>query len=689
MKGKTRYTFAGIAVLLLILLVFLSRYAGRNCDEVLHHEHSLKVLNYYASGGSDKSAVNTPVTHLQYYGQSYDNFTTLLEKILGIEDVYRFRHLMSAIAGWLAIVITGLLAAWITGWEAGIIALLLLSFSPVFIGHSQNNLKDIPFALGYVASILLIFKFISDERRFPWQVIIPLIIAIAFTFSIRPGGLVLFCYLLLFTCLYYIRVYWRAGLKGLGSLRMKLLLILTVIVLSYLLGILFWPYALEDPIRNPLESYKVMTRFPDTFRQIFEGKEEWSDFMPWYYLPKSMIITIPLVIFMGVLLFFINAKKRLAGEKSIFFWLVLFAIFFPMVFVIISKANLYSSWRHFLFIYPLIIVIAAAGFDNVLQEAGSASKKLLIYSIIGLLSLSPLFFMVRNYPYSYVYYNQIVGGIRGANGNYETDYYYISQREASEWLKDYLREKGRYENITVAANFSVSDFFRDMPGIKTIYVRHQERSLVRWDYLIMTNRYVDPSQLKKGIWPPADALKIIYADSVPLGAVVRRSGFEDVEGYEALDRGDYDLAADLLGKALSANKSDEMIFYNFAAAMAAKGLTSKADSLLKIALDLDPGFDLAMMYMGDLALKNGDGEEAATWYRKTIENNRKFFEAYVSLAAIIVKDNMQEARKVLKDCLDIRPDYKPAIQALADSYRSDRPDLAKKYDELAKTIKDN
>jgi hypothetical protein len=46
-----------------------------------------------------------------------------------------------------------------------------------------------------------------------------------------------------------------------------------------------------------------MTQFPTTLKQLFEGKIEWSDFMPWYYLPKYMAITIPLIIFAGLAAF--------------------------------------------------------------------------------------------------------------------------------------------------------------------------------------------------------------------------------------------------------------------------------------------------------------------------------------------------------------------------------------------------
>src|SRR5450759_934962 len=147
-ESRLKYIFYLCSAILLFLMLLNSRDAGVTCDEVLHYNHSVSVYNYFASHGADKSALNTPVTHLQYYGQSYDNFVTIIIKWFHIDDIYGFRHVMSVIAGWLVILCTALFALW-----------------PGFIGHTVNNLKDIPFALGYIASIFFILKFLVSERK--------------------------------------------------------------------------------------------------------------------------------------------------------------------------------------------------------------------------------------------------------------------------------------------------------------------------------------------------------------------------------------------------------------------------------------------------------------------------------------------------------------------------------------------
>lgn len=48
--------------------------------------------------------------------------------------------------------------------------------------------------------------------------------------------------------------------------------------------------------------------------------------------------------------------------------------------------------------------------------------------------------MVGLHPYQYVYYNAFVGGIRGAAGRYELDYWAASYREATHQILRYIRE---------------------------------------------------------------------------------------------------------------------------------------------------------------------------------------------------------------------------------------------------------
>ena len=304
-----------------------------------------------------------------------------------------------------------------------------------------------------------------------------------------------------------------------------------------------------------------------------------------------------------------------------------------------------------------------------------------------ILSFHPLKFMINNPRFYYLYYNQTVGGLKGAYSNYETDYYYMSQTPASRWLIDYLAKKGAGGKIKVKATYSVNWQFRNHPEIETSYFRYEERSQYDWDYAIVANRYISPFQLRKKIWPPYNIIHTVYADNVPVGVVIERRSKDDYAGYVALSEGRKKEAIGYFENALKFDDKDEMIFYNFAAALYDDGQYQKADSLLKRGLEINPGFEPILMYLGNIARSRNKTDEAISYYDRVIKANRKYFEAYVGLADLLIETDVIRARKLLTTCLEMSPRYKPAIVALADTYRQSNPDIAKKYDELAKTIK--
>jgi tetratricopeptide (TPR) repeat protein len=430
-----------------------------------------------------------------------------------------------------------------------------------------------------------------------------------------------------------------------------------------------------------------MAHFPSTFRQIFEGRAEWSDWMPWYYLPKSILITIPIAIIAGLILFIFVSGTKLNSEKKQLFGYLIFTIIFPIVFVVIEKSNTYSSWRQFLFIYPGIVLLASTGFSYFNEYLKNRYLKWGFIVSFAVLVIHPLKFMTGNPQFYYLYYNQLVGGLKGAYSNYETDYYYVSQTAASKWLIDYLKNNEPGKKIKVKATYSVEWLFRNNPEVETSYFRYEERSQSDWDYAIVTNRYISPFQLRKKIWPPENAIHIIYADKVPVGAVLERKTKNDLAGYRALTEGRNKDAIGLFEKALMINDKDELIFYNFAAALNNDEQYQKADSILKKGLEINPDFEPILMYLGNIARSRNKMEEAISYYEKVIEVNRKYFEAYVAMSEVLTDKDIPGARKLLKTCLTMNPTYKPAIIALADTYRNSNPDIAKKYDDLANTIR--
>ncbi len=665
-------------------MLITSKDAGISGDEEVHYKQSEMVYQYFATQGEDKSSLSTPVTHLKYYGQAYDNLVTILIHWFSVEDIYTFRHFMSSVAGWLAIFITGLLAVSLGGYSAGVLGLVLFAVSPTFLGHAHNNLKDVPFALAYVATIFFMVRLFFFDKTSKTSLLL-LVFSIALAIGIRPGGLLVVAYLWFFVTLETAyrnrsthRVDWTA-------LRKRFLLITGISVSGYLLGLILWPYALQNPVSNPWKSYQVMTHFPTTIRQIFEGNLIWSDLLPWYYLPKSMLITIPIIVWVGVVLF-ISFGWKLIKEMPVLYVFLVFALIFPPVFAIIKKSNLYGSWRHFLFIYPLLVVLAALGFNYVLLLFKSKVIKVAAVFIIILLAFHPFRFMVKNHPYYYLYYNQIAGGLKKAYGNYETDYYYHSVREATEWLVQHL-EENNIKSAVIGSNFMISWHLRDHQEFKPVFFSWDKRSRADWDYAIVANSYILPYQLRNNIWPPQNAIHNISVEGVPVCTVLKRETKSDLEGINAFQAGENAAAIEKLSATAKADSTNETIYYFLGQAYAKSGKRAAADSAYKLSLKWHPQYEVSLFELGKSAEAKGDIEGAISYYDKLIEANPKFLRAYILRAKFFPDTDREKARKLLRYCLSINSRYVPAINALADTYRDTEPSVAEKYYNLAKSIK--
>jgi hypothetical protein len=90
---------------------------------------------------------------------------------------------------------------------------------------------------------------------------------------------------------------------------------------------------------------------------------------------------------------------------------------------IIMGSTLYDSVRHLLFVYPVLVVLAVAGWSGLLNSSrpGWVRAAAALAIAAGLASL--IRFDVRAHPHQGVYFNSVVGGPQGAFARYEMDYW--------------------------------------------------------------------------------------------------------------------------------------------------------------------------------------------------------------------------------------------------------------------------
>lgn len=643
----------------LIILLVGAWYAPMSGDEYAHVEQAEKNINYLRSLGQEKEALNTPISRLKHYGQSFDTATTWVAQSFSINNLYRFRHLSNAIMAWLIILFTSLTAQHLTRSKtAAIIAVILMLTSARFMGHAANNLKDIPFALSFIVSFYFTFRFLDKLPVFSWKNIVGITLGLALGISIRIGGILIFAYLVLFSSLWVYFSFQSKMLKWSISWLAKFAAILIAIfVFAYALGILLWPWALEAPISNPLESLALMNHYPTTVRQIFEGKLYWSDQFPWYYLFKYLLITLPLVVLLGIgafVLFWLNDGRSLV--KSIF---LLIAFGFPLFYAAATGANVYGGWRQMLFVFPPLVVLSAIGLWSVFRKLQKRKSWMAVALGLFVLSLAyPAYYSVSNFPYQYTYFNVLQGGMNGAYGKYELDYYFTSFQEAYEFIDNELKDTPRI----VAANFIIPGYYEGKP-YKARLIDYYNRSVKDWDYAVVCNTFLDPWQLRNNAWPPENTIYEIEIEGRPILAVLKRQSKLDLEGIDFLKKGQYDLAVQALEKSSVLDAKNESVLINLARGYFYVGNDQAMEKTLAKLFEIYPGNEWGRDLEGELKLRQGNYELAKRTFTEIIENNYKFFHAYVNLAkAYLALQDEEMAISLLKACLRINPYYVPAYQ---------------------------
>jgi len=662
MKGtRLKILFFCLSFLFLAALLLISRDAGISGDEEVHYQQSEKVYQYFTTDGENREALNTPKTHLKYYGQSPDNICTILIHWFNINNIYGFRHLFSSFLGWLAIFISALFVRWLKGDQAAIFTLILFAVSPRFMGHLQNNLKDIPFALAYISGIFAIFKVVfTPLYKRKWTDTLFLIASIAFAISIRAGGLLLLFYMF-FTI--FLKFIFEKN-RDKTELIKNGLYFLMITALSYFAGLLLWPYSLQNILFNPWKSLIVMGHFPTTLRQIFEGNFIWSDFEPWYYLPKYMLLTIPLIVFTGMLIFFTGIKKIIYNHSLIIYGLLLLFSFFPPIFVILIHANLYGAWRHLIFIYPCLIILAAIGFDDLWRRLKSVSGHFLFAVIFLLLMIHPLKFMIASHPYYYLYYNQLTGGLKGAYGKYETDYYYHTMRSGTEWLKSFLNENKIKDKI-IGSNFPVKAYFKNEDKLTFNCFKYEHRNGFDWDYAIICNSYISPVLLNSGNFPPEGTIHTVKIDNVPVCAVVKRLSKLSFEAGKDFKLKHYKTAEEKYIKSLSFYSKDEFLYYQIGLIMYKTNNPGEALNYIDKSLNTNKNYEPALLLLAMLEKNKGNFKMAKIELNKLIKINKKYLQSYVMLSKIEQKEgDTEKAKKILMNCLNINPKYQPALNEL-------------------------
>lgn len=624
-----RGIFAWLLLFLLFFMPAISFNHGRNSDESVSNNYGRDVLNYYLSGGHNKAIFDPGkqgYKHMIYYGLSFDLLCAVVNKYLSPFGEFETRHLLNALFGLLAMFFASFLARKIANWRAALLVLLFMFITPVFIGHSMNNAKDIPFAAGYIMSVFFLVELLNGFPSVRIRNVFFMVIALALTGSNKINGwFILVAYLLIFTAIYWIYtiVKTKKIIIGAKEVKQQFLPLAAIIVFSYFLSIAFWPYAYDGIFTRPLESIKTFENIGQLMihYELFEGKLMNMAHVPWYYTFKFMLITLPLFVLAG---FFVTilCLKWVAGRFKIsLIALLVFVTFVPVFYAIYKHSKLYNGWRHFLFIYPSFAVLAALGWEFVFQIAGKKYLRLIAFGILMVFMLKTLAWEISNQPGEVGYFNEMTGGTKGAYSYYEIDPLATTGFLAIKWLAEHELTKGKKVRIMTNIEGGSLDYYAREYGtnINFIWTKGINTSSTSWDYLILISSGMSHKQLTSGSFPPKGTIHTIYIGGAPVIAIVKSQNNFKIKGFRFFNSNQPDSALFYYRKALDFDSNDVEAIDMQAACLI--NLKRYGESLvcLNKSLNLFPENHFAWENVGAVYMFKDDYPRAITYLRRAVD----------------------------------------------------------------------
>lgn len=194
-----------------------------------------------------------------------------------------------------------------------------------------------------------------------------------------------------------------------------------------------WPSLWGNPIGKLLERVVRVSDFPQTHGILYRGRTVLSTELPWHYFPwlTAIQLTIPTLLCLAAGMLFLRKGALSHRDRRWPMILMLIWLLVPLVAILATGAGAYGNIRHLLFALPPLFVVAGLGIDGAIGWMGYRWAPALL---AALLILPAAIAIYRGHPYQYVYYNQLVGGVAGAEGRYELDHWCTSHQQAMAYV---------------------------------------------------------------------------------------------------------------------------------------------------------------------------------------------------------------------------------------------------------------
>ena len=498
-RARTGVPWGHVLLVALAALMLATMHSyGVSADAGVQHRWGRRLVRWYATLGHEPRV--TDDLDITKYGGFCEVVTQLvvLASPFGTWTSRALANLGFAVVGFAA-------ALWmgrrLGGAPGGFLSLLFLALTPVYYGHSFYNAKDIPFAAMYALATAAILA--CDEwPAVRWGRVVAAGVLVGFTAAVRVGGLVLFGFAL---ALWLAILLLRSGAPAAWPSARDLLRLVVAwgaaLAAGWTAMIAFWPWAMLDPLRSPFKAWGRFSRYWEDMPLFYDGRLQPANQVSRFYVPNWFALTMPELYLVALALgavglallwrrgpLGVDARRKLVQAT----WLGSIPVLL-VTGVVVNRMPLYDGLRHFLFLVPLLAVLAGTSVAAFLRAPAPRSAKRAGLGVLGAACLLTFVDMVRLHPYEAVYFNRLwAGGTKAGVDRYEGDYWCLTYKEGSEWLLRRYEGAQCREKIRVAGHSVLQQI--------ELYLQESEegRRLFtpvvvadRPDYIMATTRFQD------------------------------------------------------------------------------------------------------------------------------------------------------------------------------------------------------
>ncbi len=406
--------FIAFFFLYFIIGILIFRDYGLSWDEPISRLNGIRAYEYVFEGSERIFDYRD-----RYYGTLFELPLYALEKLLAINNplfIFQVRHLLTFILFYISLFAFYKSAKLLirNRWLA-LLGVVMLALSPRIFADSFYNSKDLVFLSFFILAFYFITK-LSVKKSIRYVLLLGIFIGLAT--DVRIIGMLL----------YPIASIFLIGFSK-NKFTIPWRLLFFIAITSTISIYVFWPILWSNPIFHFVEAIKFMGQFSQLDDKVlYFGNFLHPREVPWHYLFVWIGITTPItyiILFVvGLVRFAFFPKKDIT---AIILW-----VFVPVIITLITIPALYDGWRQFYFIYPGIILIGLYGLELFFSKW--AILRYFIIAVVGINIFFVVTFMVRSHPYQNVYFNELVGGIKGAEWKFDLDYWGLSFNDGLRYI---------------------------------------------------------------------------------------------------------------------------------------------------------------------------------------------------------------------------------------------------------------